>query len=181
MLTVGDRFPDFQLKAVVDSNPGNAFSVVENGTYAGKWLVVFFWPKDFTFVCPTEIAAFGRLEGEFAKRHAQLLGASIDSEYVHLAWRDQHPHLRNLPFPMLSDLRRELATDLGVVDKREGVALRATFIVDPEGNIRFVSVNDLSVGRNPNEVMRVLDALQTDELTPCNWQSGDDVLRPAVA
>ena len=98
---------------------------------------------------------------------------------MHLAWRQNHADLKTLPFPMLADIKRELSTALGILDKQEGVALRATFIVDPEGVIRFVSVNDLSVGRNPQEVLRVLDALQTDELCPCNWQKGDDVLKAA--
>ena len=98
---------------------------------------------------------------------------------MHLAWRQNHPDLKALPFPMLADLKRELSQSLGILDKAEGVCLRATFIVDPEGIIRFVSVNDLSVGRNPQEVLRVLDALQTDELCPCNWQKGDDVLQAA--
>jgi peroxiredoxin (alkyl hydroperoxide reductase subunit C) len=104
---------------------------------------------------------------------------SIDSEYVHLAWRNNHPDLKDLPFPMIADIKRELSSALGVLDKAEGVALRATFLVDPEGVIRFVSVNDLSVGRNPAEVLRVLDALQTDELCPCNWQKGEQTLTAA--
>jgi peroxiredoxin (alkyl hydroperoxide reductase subunit C) len=141
--------------------------------------VIFFWPKDFTFVCPTEIAAFGKLNAEFNDRDAVIYGASIDSEFVHLAWRRSHPDLKNLPFPMLADIKRELAQAFGVLDKQAGVALRATFIVDPEGVIRFVSVNDMSVGRNPEEVLRVLDALQTDELCPCNWQKGDEFLKAA--
>jgi peroxiredoxin (alkyl hydroperoxide reductase subunit C) len=179
MLTVGDKFPAFDLKAVVSTDPKEAFTQLTDRSFAGKWLVVFFWPKDFTFVCPTEIAAFGKLNGEFADRDAQVLGASTDSEFVHHAWRVHHDDLRDLPFPMLADIKRELSTELGVLDKNEGVALRATFIVDPEGIIRFVSVNDLSVGRNPQEVLRVLDALQTDELCPCNWQKGQDTLQAA--
>jgi lipoyl-dependent peroxiredoxin subunit C len=179
MLTVGDRFPAFRLKAVVSTDPRNAFTELTEGSDAGKWKIVFFWPKDFTFVCPTEIAAFGRLNGEFNDRDAVVYGVSTDSEYVHLAWRQSHADLKSLPFPMLADLKRELSTATGILDKSEGVALRATFIVDPEGVIRFVSVNDLSVGRNPQEVLRVLDALQTDELCPCNWQKGDEVLKAA--
>jgi peroxiredoxin (alkyl hydroperoxide reductase subunit C) len=108
-----------------------------------------------------------------------LLGVSTDSEYVHLAWRNQHPDLKDLPFPMIADIKRELSQSLGVLDKAEGVALRATFVVDPQGVIRFVSVNDLSVGRNPAEVLRVLDALQTDELCPCNWRKGEATLTAA--
>jgi peroxiredoxin (alkyl hydroperoxide reductase subunit C) len=179
MLTVGDRFPEFDLKAVVTTDPKTAFTPIDHRSNEGKWKIVFFWPKDFTFVCPTEIAAFGKLNGEFKDRDAVVYGVSTDSEFVHLAWRQHHADLKDLPFPMLADIKRELSSALGVLDKNEGVALRATFIVDPEGIIRFASVNDLSVGRNPQEVLRVLDALQTDELCPCNWQKGDAVLKAA--
>ncbi len=179
MLTVGNRFPEFNLKAVVSSDPKSAVADLDAASDPGKWKVVFFWPKDFTFVCPTEIAGFGKLNAEFNDRDAVIYGVSIDSEYVHLAWRQSHPDLKALPFPMLSDIKRELSTALGVLHPEEGVALRATFIVDPEGIIRFVSVNDLNVGRNPQEVLRVLDALQTDELCPCNWQKGEEVLKAA--
>ena len=141
-------------------------------------LVVFFWPKDFTFVCPTEIAEFGRKNGDFADRDAQVLGGSVDSEFVHLAWRRDHKDLKGLPFPMLADVRKDLSSALGVLDE-EGVAKRATFIVDPQGVIRFASVTDMNVGRNVGEVLRVLDALQTDELCPCNWQRGDETLKAA--
>jgi len=176
MKTVGERFPEFQLQSVVSLELGKEFQSVSAESYPGKWLVVFFWPMDFTFVCPTEIAEFGRRHVDFAARGAQVLGASTDTHYVHLAWRRSHPDLKDLPFPMLADTKRELGEALGILHKQEGVALRATFIVDPEGTIRFASVNDLSVGRNVDEVLRVLDALQTDELTPCGWQKGDKTL-----
>ena len=179
MLTIGDKFPAFDLKAVVSNDPKTAFTQIDSQSNAGKWKIVFFWPKDFTFVCPTEIAAFGKLNGDFQDRDAVVYGVSTDSEFVHLAWRQHHVDLKSLPFAMLADIKRELSAALGVLDKNEGVAMRATFVVDPEGIIRFVSVNDLSVGRNPAEVLRVLDALQTDELCPCNWQKGDDVLKAA--
>jgi peroxiredoxin (alkyl hydroperoxide reductase subunit C) len=179
MLTIGDKFPAFTAKAVVSQDSGKEFIELTDQTYDGKWKVYFFWPKDFTFVCPTEIAAFGKLDRDFTDRDAQVLGVSIDSEYVHLAWRGSHPDLKDLPFPMVADIKRELAQALGILDKQEGVALRATFIVDPQNVIRFVSVNDLSVGRNPQEVLRVLDALQTDELCPCNWQKGQNTLNAA--
>jgi len=173
MLTVGDKFPAFEVTAV---DAQKAFITVTEKSYEGKWKVYFFWPKDFTFVCPTEISAFGKLNKEFADRDAQVLGGSIDSEYVHLAWRNQHPDLKDLPFPMLSDLKRELVTALGIIDHTAGVAQRAAFIVDPDNVIRFVYVTDLSVGRNPQEVLRVLDALQTDELCPCNWHKGEETI-----
>ena len=179
MLTIGDKFPAFDLKAAVSTDPRTAFKDISDRSDVAKWKVVFFWPKDFTFVCPTEIAAFGKLNREFNERDAVVYGVSTDSEFVHLAWRQNHADLKNLPFAMLSDIKRELSTTLGVLDKSEGVAQRATFIVDPDGIIRFAYVTDLSVGRNPQEVLRVLDALQTDELCPCNWQKGEDVLKAA--
>lgn len=142
----------------------------------GRWIVIFWWPKDFTFVCPTEIAAFDDVLDEFNARNTSLIGASTDSEYVHLAWRLQHPALRNLRFPMLADTSKSLAEELGILTADEKVAYRATFILDPEGTICWLSVNDLNVGRNVQEVIRVLDALQTDELTPCNWKKGEKTL-----
>ena len=179
MLTIGDRFPSFALQAVTSLEIGREFESVSDSSYPGKWLVVFLWPMDFTFVCPTEIAEFGRKTREFAERDAQVLGASCDTQYVHLAWRKSHPDLKSLPFPMLADTKRELSSALGVLHKQEGVPLRATFIVDPEGVIRFVEVNDLSVGRNVDEILRVLDALQTDELCPCNWKPGEATIKVA--
>jgi peroxiredoxin (alkyl hydroperoxide reductase subunit C) len=179
MLTIGDKLPAFQLEAVVGLEPGKEFKKITHESFPGKWLVLFFWPMDFTFVCPTEIAAFGKRNGDFKDRDAVVLGASTDTHYVHLAWRKQHPDLERLPYPMLADIKRELSSALGVLHKEEGVALRATFIVDPQGVIRWVSVNDLSVGRSVDEVLRVLDALQTDELCPCNWKKGEATLGAA--
>lgn len=179
MLGVGEKFPEFQLKATVstDKDLGKAFAELSESSYGGKWKVYFFWPKDFTFVCPTEIAAFGKLNGQFADRDTQVLGGSTDSEFVHHAWRNNHADLKDLPFPMLADVKRELSSKLGILDPKEGVCQRATFVVDPENVIRFVSVNDLSVGRNPEEVLRVVDALQTDELCPCNWTKGEATIK----
>jgi peroxiredoxin (alkyl hydroperoxide reductase subunit C) len=177
LIGVGERFPTFAVKATVSTGKGKEFREITNESYPDKWKVYFFWPKDFTFVCPTEIAAFGKLNREFADRDTQVLGGSTDSEFVHLAWRNNHPDLKNLPFPMLADIRRDLAMELGIIDPTEGVCQRATFIVDPEGIVRFASVTDLSVGRNVDDVLRVLDALQTDELCPCNWQKGEETLK----
>jgi lipoyl-dependent peroxiredoxin subunit C len=179
MRTIGDTLPSFQLHSVVSLAPGKEFQEINERSYPGRWLVLFFWPMDFTFVCPTEIAEFGRREREFQKRGAQILGASTDTHYVHLAWRQSHPDLKELPFPMLADTKRELSSALGILHKQDGVALRATFLVDPEGVIRFVSVNDLSVGRSVEEVLRVLDALQTGELCPVNWKQGEATLSAA--
>ncbi|HET9148581.1 MAG TPA: peroxiredoxin [Acetobacteraceae bacterium] len=183
MLTIGDRLPEFSLKAVKGGPDGlkleSAFIDITDKSAEGKWKVIFAWPKDFTFVCPTEIVAFGKLARDFADRDAVVYGFSTDTEFVHLNWRLHHDDLKSLPIPMLADVKRELAGALGILDKAEGVALRATFIADPEGIIRFVAVNDLNVGRNPQEVLRVLDALQSDELCPCNWQKGEATLKAA--
>ncbi|HUS62952.1 MAG TPA: peroxiredoxin [Kofleriaceae bacterium] len=179
MLTIGDRLPAFNLRSVVSLESGREFTDVTDQSHPGKWRVLFFWPMDFTFICPTEIAEFGRRTPDFADRDAQVLGASVDTHHVHLAWRKSHPDLVNLPYPMLADTKRELSTALGVLAS-DGVPLRATFVVDPEGVIRHVSVTDRDVGRNVDEVLRVLDALQTDELCPCNWKQGDDTLGRAA-
>jgi alkyl hydroperoxide reductase subunit AhpC len=175
MLTVGDHFPPFDL-AAVDGAEQPTLSRARSSDYAGQWLVAFFWPKDFTFVCPTEIAEFGHQHDAFTAAGARVLGVSIDNEYVHLAWRGAHPDLARLPFPMASDLKRELSSALGILDPGEGVALRATFIVDPEGIIRYVSVHDLDTGRNVDEVLRTLLAVQRGGLTACGWQAGQPTL-----
>ena len=182
MLGVGQKFPEFNLTAAVsiEKDLSKAFKTISSKDYDGKWKVVFFWPKDFTFVCPTEIAAFGKLTQEFADRDCQVLGCSTDSEFVHRAWRESHADLKNLPFPMLSDIKRELCTALDILDPKEGVAQRATYLVDNLGIIRYVSVYDLSVGRNPQEVLRTLDALQSDELCPCNWKKGEETISLAA-
>lgn len=177
MLGIGKKFPEFKLKATVSNDLETAFQDISNNSFTGKWKVFFFYPKDFTFVCPTEIKGFADLNQEFQDRDTQILAASIDSEFVHLAWRQSHEDLKNLPFPMLADIKRELSTSLGIIDEEEGVSQRAAYIVDPDGIIRFIYVTDLSVGRNPKEVLRVLDGLQTDELCPCNWKKGEDTIK----
>jgi peroxiredoxin (alkyl hydroperoxide reductase subunit C) len=179
MLTIGDKLPPFALDAVVNVEQGKEFQTLSDRSFPGKWLVLFSWPMDFTFICPTEIAEFGKRAREFADRDAQILGVSGDTEYVHLAWRKTHPDLKSLPYPMLADTKRQLSTALGILEKRKGVPLRATFIIDPEGIIRWAQVNDLNVGRSIEEVLRVLDALQTDELCPCNWKPGQATLGAA--
>lgn len=183
LLTIGDQFPAYTLKGVIGGDlskvdaqqPDDYFTTVSSDDTDGKWRIVFFWPKDFTFVCPTEIAAFGKLNDEFEDRDTQVLGVSVDNEFVHFQWRAQHDELKTLPFPMLSDLNRELVEATGVLNA-EGVADRATFIVDPNNEVQFVSVTAGSVGRNVDEVLRVLDALQSDELCACNWRKGDPTI-----
>ncbi|MDX2130078.1 MAG: peroxiredoxin [Chloroherpetonaceae bacterium] len=179
MLTIGDKFPEFQLEAVVSTEKGKEFKQVSSQEHKkdGKWMVIFFWPKDFTFVCPTEIAGFNSKFGEFRDNDAVLYGASTDTAFVHLAWRRDHKDLHDLKFPMLADHAKKLSSALGILTGDDQVALRATFIVDPQGVIRWVSVNDLSVGRNVEETVRVLQALQTEELCPCNWKDGEKTLK----
>jgi len=142
----------------------------------GKWLVIFGYPKDFTFICPTEIVAFGELYEDFKDRDTNVIGFSTDSEFVHRAWRNDHTGIKGVPFYLLSDSNGSLSKDLGIYNEEEGVAERATFIVDPNGVIQHVSINSGSVGRNPNEILRILDALQQDELCPCNWKEGDETI-----
>ncbi len=175
ILSVGSSFPSFSKKAVVSLEKNQEFSTINSTDHieAGKWLVMFWWPKDFTFVCPTEIAEFNKHFHDFEDRDAILIGASTDSEFVHAAWRRDHNDLRELKFPMLADTSKSLAEELGILEAEEKIAYRVTYIVDPQGIIRWTAVNDLAVGRNVNEVLRVLDALQTDELCPCNWVKGE--------
>lgn len=175
MLSVGKKFPEFQLTAVSGTTE-DTFSQASLETYGKDWKIIFFWPKDFTFVCPTEIAGFGKLESDFKDRDAVLIGASTDSDFVHAAWRGSHADLKPLTFPWLADIKKELASTLGILNEDVGVANRATFIVDPDNIIRYAEMTDMSVGRNPTETLRILDALQTDELCPCNWHKGDATL-----
>src|SRR6476659_10750008 len=157
ILPVGASFPEFSKKTVVSIEKGKEFSELSDVELkkSGNWTVMFWWPKDFTFVCPTEIAEFNKNFGEFRDRDTRLIGASTDSEFVHAAWRRDHDDLRDLKFPMLADTSKSLAEELGILEPNEKIAYRATFIIDPQGVIRWVSVNDLNVGRNVKEVLRV--------------------------
>ncbi len=180
MLTVGDKFPALTLPVQqgVAALPNG--ETIDTGETGGKWKVVFFWPKDFTFICPTEIIGYGELKNDFADRDAVLIGASTDTDFVHFAWRKSDERLAACDFPWIADNSKKLASALGIVAEPEGVAFRATFIVDPHNVIQHVTVNGLNQGRNPAEALRVLDALQTDELCPCNWSQGEEVLKPAA-
>lgn len=175
MIVPGQKLPDFQTVACVGIEKGKEFKTVSNKDYAGKWLVIYTYPKDFTFVCPTEIVEFDKKLKSFEDRDAVVLGGSTDNEHSHLAWRKDHADLRGLKHALLF-FSPALAQGLGVLHPVEGVALRATIIVDPQGVVRFAAANDLSVGRNVDEILRVLDGLQTDELCACNWKKGDETL-----
>lgn len=183
LVSIGEKLPEFTKKAVVHTENGAEITDLSQDYAAskGKWAVLFWWPKDFTFVCPTEIIKFDEKAPLFREKNCEVIGASTDSEYVHLAWREQHPGLKNLTIPMVADTSKSLAEELGILEAEEKVAYRATFIIDPTGTIRWVSVNDMNVGRNVDEVLRVLHALQTDELVPCDWNPGQETLTATLS
>jgi alkyl hydroperoxide reductase subunit AhpC len=182
MKTVGDKLEHFK---VVGVKPGfnhheehgqSAFEDITEKSFPGKWKIIYFYPKDFTFVCPTEIIGFDQLTKAFADHDAILMGGSTDNEFVKLGWRRAHPDLSKLSHYSFADVTGQLIDQLGVRDKQAGVALRATFIVDPDNVIQHVSVNNLNVGRNPEEILRILDGLQTEALCPCNRSLGGQTL-----
>jgi peroxiredoxin (alkyl hydroperoxide reductase subunit C) len=203
MKTVGDKLSPFEVVGVKpgfnehQENNESAFMKINETSFSGKWKVIYYYPKDFTFVCPTEIVAFSKLTKDFELRDCVLMGGSTDNEFCKLAWRRSHPDLNRLNHWSFADTlseygkhdetvndfgetdtvyRSNLIDQLGIRDTREGVALRATFIVDPNNVIQHVSVNNLNVGRNPEEILRILDGLQSDELCPCNRQVGGATL-----
>lgn len=180
-LLVGNPAPDFKGLAVVGGDalslsPDNAFKEISLNDYKGQWLVLFFYPLDFTFVCPTEIEDFGKAYKTFKEMNCEVVSCSTDSHFSHLAWRTSHPGLRNLPFPMLADFTRTTARNYEVLKEETGYALRGTYIIDPDGKLVYSVVQPESVGRNTQEILRVLTALQSGKLTPCNWNSGEDTL-----
>ena len=175
MLSPGTKAPEFKTKACVSIEKGAEFKELATKDYAGKWIVFYTYPKDFTFVCPTEIVEFDKKAKDFGDRGAVVLGGSTDNEFSHLAWRNSHPDLKKINHPLLF-VNPTMANAFGLLQPTAEVALRATFIIDPQGMVRYASANDLSVGRNVDEVLRVLDGLQTDELCPCNWKKGDETL-----
>lgn len=182
MLTIGQKIPNFRVIAVKpgfnqpEEEGNSAFESLSEQSFPGKWKVLFFYPKDFTFVCPTEIVEFAKLASEFAERDAVVLGGSLDNEFVKLAWRREHKDLQSLNQYSFADTRGQLTDGFGIRDEESGVPLRATFIIDPDNIIQHVSVNGLQVGRNPQEVLRILDGLQTNELCPCNRPIGGGTL-----
>jgi len=181
MLGVGEKLPVFEIIGVKpgfnthEENGESAFEPITQDSFDGKWKVIFFYPKDFTFVCPTEIVAFANIADEFTGLNAVVMGGSADNEFCKLAWRRDHPDLNKLDMWQFADTTGSLIDSLGIRSDA-GVPYRATFIVDPEGVIQHVSVNNLNVGRNPQDTLRVLDGLQTDGLCPCNRQIGGETL-----
>jgi lipoyl-dependent peroxiredoxin subunit C len=181
MKTIGDKITSFAVTGVKPGalTPDNAFETITEKSFEGKWKVIVYYPKDFTFVCPTEIVAYDKLVNDFSDRDAVLLVGSTDNEFCKLAWRNAHEDLKKTNSWSFADVARDdlsLAGQLGIFYGPAGAALRATFIVDPQNVIQHVTVNNLDVGRNPDETLRILDALQTGELCPCSRPIGGETL-----
>ena len=179
MKTIGDKLTSFAVTGVKPGQPEDAFFTITDQSFEGKWKIIVFYPKDFTFVCPTEIVAYDKLNGDFTDRDAVLLTGSTDNEFCKIAWQKSHPDLINIKHNQFADTQRgelSLAEQLGIFFGPAGAALRATFIVDPDNTIQHVTVNNLDVGRSPEETLRILDALQTGELCACNRTVGGATL-----
>jgi lipoyl-dependent peroxiredoxin subunit C len=180
-LLVGHQAPIFKGKAVIGGDAtkltsDNAFKEISLEDYKGQWVVLFFYPLDFTFVCPTEIEDFGSNYNKFKELNCEVVSCSTDSHHSHLAWRKNHGTLNNLPFPMLADFTHEISKSYEILKEETGYALRGLYIIDPKGVIQYVVIHPEDVGRNSSEVLRVLQGLQTGEKTPCNWQPGQKTL-----
>ncbi len=181
-IRVGQQAPDFTATAVFDQE----FQKVQLSQYRGQYVVLFFYPLDFTFVCPTEITAFSDRYEEFSSKNTEVLGVSVDSEYSHLAWLQTDREaggLGDIAYPLVSDLNKTIAKDYNVLDEGAGVAVRGLFIIDPDGVIMHATVNNLPVGRNVDETLRVLQAFQhirshPDEVCPADWTPGDPTMNP---
>lgn len=185
MKTVGDKIEKFAVTGVRPGQPADAFYTITDQSFEGKWKVIVYYPKDFTFVCPTEIVAYDKLTKDFEDRDAVLLTGSTDNEFCKVAWQTAHADLKKITHHQFADTQRwnpetnenlSLIEQLGVFYAPAGAALRATFIVDPDNVIQHVTVNNLNVGRSPEETLRVLDALQTGELCACNRSIGGETL-----
>ena len=181
MCLVTKNAPEFEAEAVM---PNNSFETVSLSSYKGKYVVIFFYPLDFTFVCPSEILAFNKQIEDFKAKGCELLGISVDSVYTHLAWKNtpvDQGGIGQVQFPLVSDLSKSISTDYGVLFE-DGVSLRGLFLIDKDGVVRHQLVNDLPLGRNVDEALRVIDALQFHEthgeVCPANWRPGEDAMKP---
>jgi len=177
--TVGDKLEKFAVTGVRPGQPEDAFFDITEQSFPGKWKVIVFYPKSFTFVCPTEIVGYDKLNTDFKDRDAVLLTGCTDNEFCTLAWQKEHPDLQKITHVQFADTQRgdnSLVEQLGVFFKPAGAALRATFIIDPDNVIQHVTVNNLNVGRSPEETLRVLDSCQTQELCACNRVVGGATL-----
>jgi peroxiredoxin (alkyl hydroperoxide reductase subunit C) len=183
---VTKQAPDFTADAVL---PDNTFGQITLSSFKGKNVVLFFYPLDFTFVCPSEILAFNKKLDEFKKRNTEVIGVSVDSKFTHLAWKNtklEDGGIGQIQYPLVSDIKKEIATQYGVLFEAAGVAFRGLFLIDTRGNVRHALVNDLPLGRSVNEALRMVDALQFveahgDQVCPANWQEGDEAMKPTEA
>jgi lipoyl-dependent peroxiredoxin subunit C len=179
MKTIGDKLEHFAVTGVKPGQPDDAFFTIDEISFVGKWKVIVFYPKSFTFVCPTEIVGYDKLYQDFEDRDAVLLTGTTDNEFCVVAWQKDHADLKNIKHIQFADTQRgelSLVEQLGVFYAPAGAPLRATFIVDPDNVIQHVTVNNLNVGRSPEETLRVLDGCQSGELCQCNRQIGEDTL-----
>lgn len=177
-IQVGQPAPAFTCEAYDRTKDGgdDQFGPISLSDFDGKWVCLFFYPLDFTFVCPTELVSFNEKLEDFQDRECAVLTASTDSVFSHKGWCDSHEDLAKLKYPMLADTTHDLSRAFGVLKEDAGIAYRGIYLIDPQGVLRYSAVHDLSVGRNVDEILRVLDALQTDKLCPCNWKAGDETL-----
>ncbi|MFQ5539823.1 MAG: peroxiredoxin [Candidatus Binatia bacterium] len=167
MVAVGVKAPDFTLQGISEGRTSD-YSL---NSYQGKWLVLFFYPADFTFICPTEVAGFSKKASEFRMEKAEILGLSVDSLETHRAWIEE---LGGVNYPLLSDAEKKISRAYGVLDERQGVSLRATFIINPKGEVSYLVVSHMNVGRSVEETLRVLKALRTERLCPSDWKPGEE-------
>ncbi len=176
-LQIGHPAPDFTAPAYLPSSD-DVDGKVSLSDFKGKWTLLFFYPLDFTFVCPTELIKLGEMSDEFEKNNCQIVAASIDSAFSHQAWLKQDDRLKNIKFPMIADLNKEVGFAYNVIHD-DGMHLRGAFLIDPDGILQSMTVNNLPVGRNPEELLRTLKALQTGDLCPVNWNKGEETLGKA--
>ncbi|RNC70647.1 MAG: peroxiredoxin [Desulfuromonadales bacterium] len=177
--------PDFTADAVM---PDNTFGTIKLSSYRGKHVILFFYPLDFTFVCPSEILAFNKKLDQFKGKNCEVIGVSVDSKFTHLAWKNtavEDGGIGNIQYPLVADLKKEIATQYGVLFENAGVALRGLFLIDTKGVVRHAVINDLPLGRSVDEALRMLDALQFvethgDQVCPANWKEGDEAMKPTA-
>jgi peroxiredoxin 2/4 len=184
MTLVTKKAPDFTAKAVM---PDNSFQELKLSSYLGKYVALFFYPLDFTFVCPSEIIAFDKKLNEFHARNCEVIGVSVDSEFTHYAWKNTPPEaggIGNVQYPVVADITKQISKDYGVLFN-DAVALRGLFLIDKQGVVRHSIINDLPLGRNVDEAIRMVDALQHfekhGEVCPANWKKGEEAMTPTAS
>ncbi|MFN4133815.1 MAG: redoxin domain-containing protein [Candidatus Hadarchaeales archaeon] len=185
MLTIGDKFPQFKLQACVSTEKGKEFQTLTNENFAGKWLIFYAYPKDFTFICPTELEEAANYYEEFQKLEAEVMSVSTDTVFAHKAWHDISPSIKKIKFPMLADPTGKLCREFGTYLEAEGLSLRGSFIIDPDGILRVMEIHDNSIGRNARELLRKLQAAKFVKehkgmVCPASWEPGKEALKPGL-